>query len=38
MELTEGEKLKAQRTQRWIYILMALMITLPFIILAFRSR
>jgi hypothetical protein len=38
MELTEGEKLKAERTQRWIYVLMAVMIGLPFLILLIRSR
>jgi hypothetical protein len=38
MELTEAEKLKARRAQRWLYVLIALMITAPFFVLVIQSR
>ena len=38
MELTEAEKLKAQRAQRWLYVLIALMIAAPFFVLVVQSQ
>jgi hypothetical protein len=38
MEATEAEKLKGQRAQRWLYLLIMLMIGVPFFILLLRSR
>jgi hypothetical protein len=37
MESTEAEKLKARRVQRLLYVLMALMITLPLFIFLVKS-
>jgi hypothetical protein len=37
MEPTEAEKLKARRVQRFLYLLMALMIGIPALIFILRS-
>jgi hypothetical protein len=37
MEPTEAEKLKAQRVQRLLYVLMALMIGVPLLIFVVRG-
>jgi hypothetical protein len=38
MEPTEAEKIKARRVQRLLYVLMALMIGVPWLIFFLRSR
>jgi hypothetical protein len=37
MEATDAEKLKGRRAQRFIYLLMAVMIALPFFVLLVRN-